>query len=157
MDYCGPFQLNHVNVFIISTVFFLSTVPGATATGKSSAAEYLCNHHSHHKYEIIVADSVQAMRHLNIGANKPSEEVMRDIPHHMVNIHDPGVLYSAGQYCVEAKDVISAILQRGNIPLVVGGNTMVSSTCINILSKLCIVHNFSLLLLLCMHTLGSSS
>jgi tRNA dimethylallyltransferase len=104
-------------------------VLGATATGKSSAAEYLCTQHAHHNkhnYEIVVADSVQAMRYLNIGSNKPSAEVLASIPHHMVNIHDPGMLYSAGEYCQEAKLVIIDILLRGKVPLVVGGNTMVS-------------------------------
>lgn len=101
---------------------------GATATGKSSAAEFLCTQHAHdnaRRYEIVVADSVQAMRYLNIGANKPSEEVMAEIPHHMVNIHEPGVLYSAGEYCRDAKSVVVDILKRGNVPLIVGGNTMV--------------------------------
>ena len=101
---------------------------GATATGKSSLAEYLSTQHVHHNlnnYEIVVADSVQAMQFLNIGSNKPTNEERAAIPHHMVDIHAPGVLYSAGQYCQEATRAIVDIMQRGKVPLVVGGNTMV--------------------------------
>lgn len=74
-----------------------------------------------------MADSVQAMRYLDIGSNKPSAKELAAIPHHMVNIHDPGDYYSAGEYCQDATKVIVDILQRGKVPLVVGGNTMVSA------------------------------
>ena len=116
---------------------------GATATGKSSAAEYLCTKFDHHKrnnYEIVVADSVQAIKHLNIGSNKPSKDVLEAIPHHMLDIHDPGQLYSAGEYCREASEVIADILRRGKTPLVVGGNTMVSIPLFNII----LIRNFLL-------------
>lgn len=43
---------------------------GATSVGKSAVARELCNHID---AEIVIADSVQIYKNLNIGSNKPSK------------------------------------------------------------------------------------
>jgi tRNA A37 N6-isopentenylltransferase MiaA len=43
---------------------------GATSVGKSAVAKKLCNFIN---AEIVIADSVQIYKYMNIGSNKPSE------------------------------------------------------------------------------------
>ena len=95
---------------------------GATAVGKSAVARHLCR--TLGNCEIVLADSVQIYRHLDIGSNKPSAEEMRETPHHMVDICDPHDAYSCGDFVKQAAPIIRDILARGKVPVVVGGSTM---------------------------------
>ncbi len=95
---------------------------GATAVGKSKVAQLLCRHLGN--CEIVVADSVQVYKHLNIGSNKPSIDEQAEIPHHCLDLVDPSMTYSCGDFVREAVPIIYDILNRGNVPVVVGGSTM---------------------------------
>ena len=66
---------------------------GATSVGKSAVAAELCNHMN---AEIVLADSVQIYKHLDIGSNKPSQAEMDSIPHHLVNLREPHETFSGG-------------------------------------------------------------
>jgi tRNA dimethylallyltransferase len=96
---------------------------GATAAGKSSLAMKLCDILD---AEIVIADSVQVYKHLDIGSNKPTNEDMVQVIHHLVNICDPNddESFTAGDFCREANISIRDILSRGKVPIVVGGCTM---------------------------------
>ncbi len=59
---------------------------------------------------------------MDIGSAKISQDEMRGIPHHLLNIADVSDSFSAGQYAVEAVSVITDIIKRGRVPLVVGGS-----------------------------------
>ena len=74
--------------------------------------------------EIVIADSVQVYRHLDIGSNKPSAQELSDTPHHLVNLREPCEQFSAGEFVAHAGPVIRDILGRGKVPIVVGGSTM---------------------------------
>ena len=71
---------------------------GATSVGKSAVAAELCNHMN---AEIVLADSVQIYKHLDIGSNKPSQEEMESIPHHLVNLREPHETFSGGELLCE--------------------------------------------------------
>lgn len=94
---------------------------GATSVGKSKAARQLCQSG---RCEIIIADSVQIYRHLDIGSNKPSAEELAETPHHLVNICDAHDDYSCGDFVKAAVPIIYDVLNRGKVPVVVGGSTM---------------------------------
>ena len=71
--------------------------------------------------EIINCDSVQVYKKLNIGSAKPSLEEQDIVPHHLfdrVEIHED---YDAAVYAREARSVIDDCLNRGKLPIVVGG------------------------------------
>lgn len=90
---------------------------GPTAVGKTALTENLFSK----GFEIINADSVQVYRGLDIGSAKPSEALMAQIPHHLVNIRDPWEDYSVGEFVHDADDAIKDISSRGLIPLITGG------------------------------------
>lgn len=93
-------------------------VVGATASGKSNFAIELAKKLD---TEIISADSRLVYRDMNIGTAKPVPSEMNDIKHHMIDIVEPTVEYSAGLYASDAKKCIDNILKNGRIPIVVGG------------------------------------
>lgn len=95
---------------------------GPTAVGKSAAALKLCQLV---RGEIISADSVQIYKSLNVGANKPSEEELNLVPHHMLDIADPSCdEYTAGDFYRAARDTVRDVLHREMLPVVVGGTMM---------------------------------
>lgn len=91
---------------------------GPTAAGKSAvalaAAEQL---HA----EIVSADSRQVYRRLDIGTAKVTAEERARVPHHGLDLVDPGERYSAGRFARDARNWIAAIRRRGHVPLIVGG------------------------------------
>ena len=72
--------------------------------------------------EIISADARQIYRHMNIGTAKPSSEEMKDIPHYMIDIVEPGEYFSAGKFGELGREHITEIKSRGKTPIVVGGS-----------------------------------
>jgi tRNA dimethylallyltransferase len=69
-------------------------------------------------------DSAQVYRGMDIGTAKPDPAVRAEVPHHLVDIRDPEVAYSAGEFAVDAAREIRAIAARGRIALVVGGTLL---------------------------------
>jgi len=71
--------------------------------------------------EIVSADSRQIYRLMDIGTAKPPREYRRAIPHHLLDILDPDQPFNAFLYSQLARKAIDSTLQRGKVPLVVGG------------------------------------
>ena len=94
-------------------------IVGPTASGKTKLAVHLADQFS--EIEIISADSRQIYRGMDIGTAKPSETILQQIPHHLIDIHTPDHRFSAGQFSRDASSAIASIVDRGKIPLVVGG------------------------------------
>lgn len=94
---------------------------GATSVGKSAVARLLCQELD---AEIVIADSVQIYKHLDIGSNKPTVEEQNEIPHHLIDFCMPHEDFSSGDFVRQAKLAIDGILDRGKVPIVVGGSTM---------------------------------
>jgi len=93
-------------------------IVGPTATGKSSLAAHLA---ARLGGEIIGFDSMQVYRGLDAGTAKPPASVMREIPHHLIDIADPGVDFSAGDFARLAGTAIGEIAARGRSPILAGG------------------------------------
>jgi len=71
--------------------------------------------------EIISADSMLVYRHMDIGTAKPSEEQLRAVKHHLINILEPHESFSAGMFRDRAVSIIDSLHRRNKIPLIVGG------------------------------------
>ena len=93
-------------------------VVGPTASGKSRLGMEIATHVGG---EIIGADSRQIYRHMDIGTAKPTLDDREQVPHHLVDIIDPSDEYSVALYVRQAREAISGVLERGAVPIVVGG------------------------------------
>ena len=94
---------------------------GPTASGKSDLAMKLT---SHLPVELVSVDSALVYRDMNIGTAKPDAEILRQYPHHLVDIRNPDEVYSAADFRSEVLTLMSAISERGNISLLVGGTML---------------------------------
>jgi tRNA dimethylallyltransferase len=91
---------------------------GPTAVGKTAVGMALA---AHWPVEIISADSRQVYRRLDIGTAKPTRKERARVPHHGLDLVDPGARYSAGHFARDAERWLADIRARGRRPLVVGG------------------------------------
>ena len=93
-------------------------IAGPTASGKSDIAYTMAMRING---EIVNCDSIQLYRYMDIGSAKPSHEMMTVVPHHMFSIVDPDYEMSVADYQKRAFACIDEILERGCVPIVVGG------------------------------------
>lgn len=96
----------------------LIVILGTTACGKSGLGVDLARHVGG---EIVSADSRQVYRGLDLGTGKVTEEEMKGVPHHLLDVVDPNESYSVAQFQRDAYAAIDDILARGKVPLLVGG------------------------------------
>lgn len=94
-------------------------ISGPTACGKSAFAMLLAKCIGG---EIISADSMQVYRQMDVGTAKPSVDEQLEIPHHLVDIQDLTSPYTVVDFFEAATTACQTVLQRGNIPIVVGGS-----------------------------------
>ena len=91
---------------------------GPTASGKTALSIELAKKING---EIVSCDSMQIYKEMDIGTAKPSIEEMQGIKHYMIDIISPDERYSVADYKKQAKQAIREILQKGKVPIVVGG------------------------------------
>ncbi|NGZ05836.1 MAG: tRNA (adenosine(37)-N6)-dimethylallyltransferase MiaA [Magnetococcales bacterium] len=92
---------------------------GPTASGKSALAMGLA---ARLPAEIVNADSVQIYRGFEIGAAKPTLAERQQVVHHLLDVTDPDLPWSADRYRAAAWERIATLSGRGIIPLFVGGS-----------------------------------
>ncbi|HUH06410.1 MAG TPA: tRNA (adenosine(37)-N6)-dimethylallyltransferase MiaA [Egibacteraceae bacterium] len=94
-------------------------VVGPTAAGKSrialEAARSL-------RAEIIAVDAFTVYRGMDIGTAKPSAQERAEIPHHMIDVLSVDQSCSVEWFQSEARRCIADVLERGGLPLLVGGS-----------------------------------
>jgi tRNA dimethylallyltransferase len=93
-------------------------VLGPTAVGKSRAAVDLALHFGG---EVINGDSIQVYRGFDIGTDKPTPASMRGVPHHLIDVVEPEVQFTAADFVREALAAAGDIASRGKLPLIAGG------------------------------------
>ena len=96
----------------------LIVVAGTTASGKSDLGVDLANAFNG---EVVSADSRQVFRGLDLGSGKITPEETQGIPHHMIDICNPGDFFSVHDFQRLAYPVIDDIIARGKLPILVGG------------------------------------
>jgi len=71
---------------------------------------------------VIVADSVQVYRGLDIGSAKPSA-IVRSAPfHHLLDLREPREPFDVGDFVWAADNAVNDILSRGKVPIISGGS-----------------------------------
>ena len=93
-------------------------VAGPTASGKTRLGIELAKLYNG---EIVSADSMQIYRGMDIGTAKATREERTEIPHHLIDVAEPGESWSVSRYVEEASKVCDALVERGKMPVIVGG------------------------------------
>ena len=91
---------------------------GPTASGKTGLAVALAGLLDG---EVVSCDSMQVYRGMDIGTAKPAPEELRGIPHHLLDVADPGEPFSVGRYVELADRAVREIRSRGKTVIVAGG------------------------------------
>lgn len=96
----------------------LIIILGPTAVGKSQIGLRLA---LEFKGEIINCDSMQVYRGFDIGTDKPSQEMLKLVPHHLLDIAEPKEQFTAASFVTHALRAIEEIIARHHLPFIVGG------------------------------------
>lgn len=106
---------------------------GPTASGKTDLSLALAKKFNG---EIVSADSRQVYKKMNIGTAKPAGEwnkkeyIVGGVPHHLMDIVDPGKDFSLADYKNLATQAVKDILNKKKLPIVVGGTGLYIQTLI---------------------------
>ena len=92
---------------------------GPTAIGKTRLAVGLSKKI---KGEIVSCDSMQVYRNMRILSRAPSQEGRGGTEHHLLEFVSPEREFSVSEFRKSATEKIERIIERGKIPIVVGGS-----------------------------------
>lgn len=96
----------------------LIVITGPTATGKTALGALLAESING---EVVSADSMQVYKYMDVGTAKPTVTEKQGVPHHMLDVAAPWEDYSVARYVTDASRCVDDILQRGKLPVIVGG------------------------------------
>lgn len=96
----------------------LIVIAGTNASGKSGLGVELAVRYGG---EIVSADSRQVFRGLDLGSGKITKEEMRGVPHHLIDVCEPGDFFSMADFQRQAYAAIDGVIARGKLPFLVGG------------------------------------
>ena len=96
----------------------LIVIEGTNASGKSTLGVKLAKAFNG---EIVSADSRQVYARMDLGSGKITPEEMEGVPHHLLDVRQPGEFFSMADYQALAYEAIENILSRGRQPFLVGG------------------------------------
>jgi tRNA dimethylallyltransferase len=91
---------------------------GPTASGKTALA---CELADKFPLDIVSVDSALMYRGLDIGAAKPDADTLKCYPHRLIDIRDPSQPYSAAEFRDDALREMNSVVDKGRVPLLVGG------------------------------------
>ena len=101
-----------------STLPKVVAVVGTNASGKSALGIELARRYG---AEIISADYRQVFRGLDLGSGKVAQEETQGVPHHMIDVREPGEFFSMADFQRMSYALIDEIRARGHLPMIVGG------------------------------------
>lgn len=96
----------------------LVAIVGPTASGKSALGVWLAGRLDG---EILACDSTQVYRGFDVGTAKPTAAERGGIPHHLIDMVDPGEEFHAGEYRRRAIAVLEDLAGRGKLPILTAG------------------------------------
>jgi tRNA dimethylallyltransferase len=96
----------------------LIVIAGPTAVGKTDLSIRLAKKMNG---EVISADSMQIYKYMDIGSAKVTEEEMDGVKHHMIDIVEPDVSFSAADYKEYGEKALNNIISKGKMPIISGG------------------------------------
>jgi tRNA dimethylallyltransferase len=94
---------------------------GPTGSGKSAIA---VEHAPRLNAEIVCMDSMTLYRGMDIGTAKPSAADRAAVPHHLLDVLDPGESASVAWWLARAAEAVADIERRGKQALLVGGTAL---------------------------------
>ncbi len=97
----------------------IAAVVGPTGSGKTELSLALAERLP---IEILVADSRQAYRGMDIGTAKPDAAARATVRHHLLDLVAPGEPFSVADWVATARRILPEIQARLRLPLLVGGN-----------------------------------
>lgn len=97
------------------TAFILA---GATATGKTAAAQLLAEHMG---CSILSADAMLVYQGMDIGTAKPTPQERGDVPYAGIDIVTPAEPFSTGRWLEAASLALRSLGNNAQPPIVVGG------------------------------------
>lgn len=96
-------------------------IVGPTASGKSALAVEVCRRLAE-PADIVGTDSMQVYRGMAVGTATPTAQEQGGIPHHMIDVWEPGHAVTVAEFQERARSAIDGVLARGAVPVVVGGS-----------------------------------
>ncbi len=96
----------------------LVVILGPTASGKSALGIRLAEQLGG---EILVCDSTQVYRHFDIGTAKVPLAERRGILHHLIDLVEPGEVFTAGDYRKRAVEVLDDLRARRKTAILTAG------------------------------------
>ena len=103
-------------------------IVGPTASGKTAVSIELAKKING---EIISADSMQIYKYMDIGTAKPTLDEMQGIKHYMLDVVMPDETFNVAKYKNMAEKAIEEILQKGKVPIIVGGTGLYINTLVD--------------------------
>ena len=91
---------------------------GPTASGKTDLALALAQRLP---VEVLVADSRQVYRGMDVGTAKPDATARAVVPHHLLDLVDPDEGFTVADWLERARRLLPDVASRGRLPMVVGG------------------------------------
>jgi tRNA dimethylallyltransferase len=103
-------------------------IVGPTASGKTDLALALARALP---VEILVADSRQVYRGMDIGTAKPDAAARASVPHHLLDLAGPDEPVTVAQWVRPARTILPEIAARGRLPMLVGGTGLYVSALVD--------------------------
>lgn len=72
--------------------------------------------------QIVSVDSATVYRGMDVGTDKPSPKDRASVPHHLIDLVDPGDCLTAADFQRYGRTAVKEILGSGAVPLLVGGS-----------------------------------
>jgi tRNA dimethylallyltransferase len=94
---------------------------GPTASGKTALSLLLARRLD---AEIVSVDSMAVYRGLDIGTAKPTAAQRAEVPHHLVDLVEPGEIYTVARWLADAANAVESCRSRGKRVLFVGGTPL---------------------------------
>jgi tRNA dimethylallyltransferase len=93
-------------------------IVGPTAVGKSRVSVFLAKRF---KGEVISCDAMQVYQGMDILTAKPSLNLRKGVPHHLISVVNPAKEYDVARYCRAALSCLEDVFRRGRTPIFCGG------------------------------------
>ena len=97
----------------------IAAIVGPTGSGKTDLGLALARRLP---IEILVADSRQVYRGMDIGTAKPDATAQAQVRHHLIDLVAVGEPFSVADWVSHARRVVPEVVGRGRLPLLVGGS-----------------------------------
>jgi len=97
----------------------IAAIVGSTGSGKTDLALALARRLP---IEILVADSRQVYRGMDIGTAKPNAGARAEVPHHLLDLVAPDEPFSVADWVARARRLLPEVAARGRLPMLVGGS-----------------------------------